>query len=142
MIGKVSGHSGRVSFAKDALDSGASLQSVSEALCHKSIETTRSYYKSDNQSISLAQRVKADHVGNLKVAAHDFDELDLEDFDFDSIDEGLFQGSCSSTSCFSKPPGPVTAPIHEPHTIPPPVVAPPPAHPSSVPVFNFYFGNQ
>ena len=139
MIGNVSAHSGRVSFAKDALDSGATLQSVSEALCHKSIETTRSYYKSDIQSLSLTQKAEADHVGDLKVAGHDFDELDLEDFDVDSMDEGLYQGSCSSTSCSSKPPG-LDHQIHEPPTIPPPVVAPPPAKApvTSVPVFIFY----
>ena len=120
----------RVTFAKDVLDSGATLQSVSEALCHKSMETTRGYYKRDNQSLSLTQRVKAAHIGYLKepgAERHGSNELDLEDFDFDAVDDAFFEGSCSFSSSSSKASGLITEPISVPPTIPVSVVAPPPA---------------
>jgi len=126
------------------LDSGASLQSVSEALCHKSIETTRAYCTSDHQSLSLAQRAKADHIGNLKEPGNGYEDFDLEGFDFDTIEDGFFEGSSSSSSsCCSKPPVPVEA-LPSVHPTIPVSVAPPPAMAPapSVPVFNFYFGNH
>ena len=94
-------------------------------MCHKSIGTTRSCYKSDHQSLSLAQKAKAEHVGGLKGAEGLFDDFDLDDFDFVSLEDAIVGGSCSSASwsiCENEivqGPAPVPAPVAE-----PPVSAP------------------
>ena len=166
----MSAHGGRVSFCKTALDSGASLASVSEALIHRSLETTRGYYKSDDRSLSLAQKAKAEFLGQLKttdaVQATEgpvLETLDFDDFDFDAFDsfdalEDLESfnpdaGKSTSSSAESKieeVKTPIIAcllPIVPPEvllapSLPFPVAASDvrPPASSSAPVFNFYFG--
>ncbi len=90
MVGKISAHARRVSFCKTAIDSGATIESVSEAMNHRSIETTRTYYKSDHISLALAQKTKATFHGGLKEtdqADEEEEGLDFEKFDFDAFED-------------------------------------------------------